>query len=397
VSDVEQPPRTRDGSVTGHPDAEAKEIEIEVTAALEGLRLDRALALIASVSRAEAATWLRSGQVRLDGRVHTDGGRRLRPGNVVAVRAVASGQARPSADPDVPFALVHEDPAVIVVDKPAGVIVHPGAGHRSGTLVSGLLARFADLWDLVEDGTCPPERPGIVHRLDRGTSGLMVVARTAEAYHALVRQLSQRTVQRRYLALVSGRIAEARGLIDAPIGRSSTTPTKMAVRAEGRPARTAFEVIEHLSWPAPGGPDVVTLVRVSLETGRTHQIRVHFAAIGHPVIGDDRYGRAGSARPEGARAARHRGDRMPIGAELASSRPLLHAFELCFDHPRTGERLRFESRIPADFAAVLNGLTPSGRQGTEVSGAAGGTADPPQRRSDRLTPRREIRQPRARR
>jgi 23S rRNA pseudouridine1911/1915/1917 synthase len=214
---------------------------------------------------------------------------------------------------------------VIVVDKAPGLVVHPGAGHARGTLVGGLLARFPDLGNLASAGVCPPERPGVVHRLDKGTSGLLVVARTAGAYASLVGQLAARTVDRRYVALVRGAVADERGEVDAPIGRSARTPTRMAVSASGKPARTAYTVLERL-----GG---TTLLSLTLRTGRTHQIRVHLAAIGHPVVGDERYG-----SPE---------------RTLGPGRFFLHAGALAFDHPGTGERVSFSSPLPDDLEADL--------------------------------------------
>ncbi|HEY5246326.1 MAG TPA: RluA family pseudouridine synthase, partial [Acidimicrobiales bacterium] len=233
-------------------------------------------------------------------------------------------------EPDVELRVVHADAAVVVVDKPAGVVVHPGAGHAHGTLVAGLLARFPDL-----AGVGDPERPGIVHRLDRGTSGLLVVARTAAAYQSLTAQLAERTVGRRYVALVTGHVADDRGVVDAPIGRSSRTPTKMAVSANGRPARTAYRVLRRLAGqPALDQPS--TLLALALETGRTHQIRVHLAAIGHPVVGDDRYGPPGRV---GGRA-------------LPAGRLFLHAAQLGFDHPGSGERVVWTSPLPDDLAGL---------------------------------------------
>jgi 23S rRNA pseudouridine1911/1915/1917 synthase len=228
----------------------------------------------------------------------------------------------------VRFEVVYADDAVAVVDKPAGLVVHPGAGHDGGTLVGGLLARFPDLADLVASGVCPPDRPGIVHRLDKGTSGLLVVARTEEAYRALVDQLATRTMERRYLALVVGNVAGDRGEVEAPIGRSSRTPTKMAVTAGGKPARTAYTVLERRSGERP-----TTLIELALQSGRTHQIRVHMAAIGHPVVGDARYGVADK--------------------RLGSGRFFLHAFKLGFIHPLTGERIEFTSPLSEDLQAYL--------------------------------------------
>ena len=195
--------------------------------------------------------------------------------------------------------------------------------HADGTLVNGLLARYPEL-----AGVGDPGRPGIVHRLDKGTSGLLVVARTQAAYDGLVAQLAAHTAERRYLALVWGHPASAAGLVDAPIGRSPRDPLKMAVVADGREARTRYQVRETFDRPAP-----TALLDCRLETGRTHQIRVHLAAIGHPVVGDATYG--------GVRPA------------LDVPRPFLHAYRLSFDHPATGERLTFESPLPADLATIL--------------------------------------------
>jgi len=219
----------------------------------------------------------------------------------------------------------YADADVIVVAKPAGLVVHPGAGHHHGTLVHGLLARYPEIAEVGDRA-----RPGIVHRLDRETSGLMVVARTARAYEALVDALGSREVEREYEALVWGHPDSARGLIDAPIGRSSTRRTRMAVRKEGKDARTSYEVREWFTHPE------VALLTCRLETGRTHQIRVHLAAIGHPVVGDRSYG--------GSRSG------------LVLGRPFLHARRLAFAHPVTGERLAFEEPMPADLEAVLADL-----------------------------------------
>jgi 23S rRNA pseudouridine1911/1915/1917 synthase len=233
----------------------------------------------------------------------------------------------------VRFAVVHADDAVAVVDKPAGLVVHPGAGNDAGTLVGGLLARFPDLAGLVASGVCAPDRPGIVHRLDKGTSGLLAVARTEAAYRDLVGQLATRTMERRYVALVRGLVADDRGEVEAPIGRSARTPTKMAVTAGGKPARTAYVVRERRP-----GEDPTTLLELSLQSGRTHQIRVHLAAIGHPVVGDARYGSA--------------------DARLGPGRFFLHAFRLAFVHPATRTRMEFTSELPPDLVAYLDATSP---------------------------------------
>ena len=243
----------------------------------------------------------------------------------VDVPAVAQ-PVLPQADRAVAVAEVYADASVVVVDKAPGVVVHPGAGNEAGTLVSGLLARYPDL-----AGVGDPDRPGIVHRLDKGTSGLLVVARTADAYRSLVSQLQERAVDRRYLALVWALVEAPAGLVDAPVGRASSDPTRMSVAAGGREARTRYEVRKRFTEPAQA-----TLVECRLETGRTHQVRVHLAAIGHPVLGDPRYA--------GARARR------------LAPRPFLHAHRLAFDHPVTGRRLSFSSDLPPDLADVLAGF-----------------------------------------
>jgi 23S rRNA pseudouridine1911/1915/1917 synthase len=218
--------------------------------------------------------------------------------------------------PEAEELIVHLDEAIAVVDKPAGLVVHPAPSHKGETLVD-LLGEIG--------GGGPQDRPGIVHRLDKDTSGLMLVARTDEAHRALSRQIKAREVVREYLALVEGAMESRSGTIDAPLGRHRRRRTRMAVRGSGeREARTHFEVIEAL--PAD------TLVRARLETGRTHQIRVHFAAISHPVAGDPEYGTAG----------RHGLDRQ-----------FLHAARLTFTHPASGEKLTFESELPEDLQAAL--------------------------------------------
>jgi 23S rRNA pseudouridine1911/1915/1917 synthase len=305
-------------------------VSAEVPALMAGVRVDRGVAMVAGVSRAAAAALIDDGRVLVDGAPVAAGRAVLKEGATLTVHLHGSGPAGPQAEPGVRFTVVHADALVAVVDKPAGLVVHPGAGHDVGTLVGGLLDRFPDLADLVAAGVCPPDRPGIVHRLDKGTSGLLAVARTAESYRSLVGQLATRSMERRYLALVVGEVADERGEIEAPIGRSARTPTKMAVTAAGRPARTAYRVVERrgVGTPAP-----TTLVELALQSGRTHQIRVHMAAIGHPVVGDARYGSP---------------DR-----RLGSGRFFLHAFRLSFDHPGSGARLTFSSELPEDLMAYL--------------------------------------------
>ena len=300
-----------------------------VGSALDGLRLDRAVALVADVSRSVAARLVATGGVRLDGAVVTSGTRRVAAGESLAVHIDLRDDPQPAADPDVVFGTVFEDPDLIVVDKPAGLVVHPGAGHDSRTLVHGLLARYPDI-----AGVGDPYRPGIVHRLDRGTSGLLVVARTERAHQLLVEQMRAHQPERVYCALVRGHPEAPSGLIDAPIGRSSRNPQRMTLTNRGRPAHTRYTVERRYAQPAR-----VALLECQLETGRTHQIRVHLRAIGHPVIGDPTYG------PRRADDA------------FGLSRPFLHARSLSFSHPISGQTVRAESPLPDDLAAVLASLS----------------------------------------
>ncbi|HEY3810221.1 MAG TPA: RluA family pseudouridine synthase [Acidimicrobiales bacterium] len=300
-----------------------------VPSALDGERLDRAVALLTGLSRRDVNELIDAGRVAVAKRVIALHSRRVRTGERLTVEGEV-GPARRAvveADAAVDIPVVWSDDQVVVVDKPAGLVVHPGAGNRSGTLVHGLVARFPDLAAVGE-----PDRPGIVHRLDKGTSGLLMVARTATAHAALTRQLAHRQVGREYVVLVTGTVAADAGLIDAPLGRADRDPTRIRVQAGGRQARTGYQVEARYDQP-----ESLTRVRCRLETGRTHQIRVHLASIGHPVVGDDRYaGRAAAGwRP------------------LPPGRPFLHAAVLAFDHPVTGERMSFSSRLPEDLRQVL--------------------------------------------
>lgn len=292
---------------------------IEVPDAAAGERIDRLLALELDLSRSEVARLVADGRVLVDGVAETTRSRRLEGGLVLEVEVPEPADPRPGPDPGIVVDVVHEDDHLIVVDKPAGLVVHPGAGRPDGTLVNGLLARFPEVASVGD-----PMRPGIVHRLDRDTTGLLAVARTAEAYDALVDALAARQVGRIYHVLVAGIPEASAGRIDAPIGRSPRDPTRMTVLADGREAVTDYEVIETM----PGAPGA--LLECRLQTGRTHQIRVHLRAVHLPVIGDDRYGR-------------------PI---LGARRPMLHAHRLHLRHPVTDAEVEIESPDPPDLLAT---------------------------------------------
>ena len=286
-----------------------------------GLRLDQGLVrLWPRHSRSRLQNWIREGRVRVDGTVITEPKHKLWGGELVELEEALDEKALSSRPEAIPLNIVHEDEAIIILDKPAGLVVHPGSGNWSGTLLNALLHHDPALEHV--------PRAGIVHRLDKETSGLMVVARTLEAQTDLVRQLQARTVKRYYQALVRGSV-ERDGSVDAPIGRHPTQRTKMAVVKTGKPARTHYRVVERFVD--------CTLVECALETGRTHQIRVHMTSIGHPLVGDPVYGSGTS--------------RVPIGPEFA--RQALHARRLGLVHPLTGKALLWKSTVPEDMAELI--------------------------------------------
>jgi 23S rRNA pseudouridine1911/1915/1917 synthase len=301
-------------------------VNLTVPAALGGERVDKAVALLTGLARSEVNALVEAGAVRVAGRPVASRSRRLTAGEALEVDVPAPPDRSLVPDPTIVVPVVHDDEHIVVVDNPAGLIVHPGAGTAGGTMAHGLLARYPDLAGVGGDEA----RPGIVHRLDAGTSGLLVVARTAQAHARLVAQLAARTVERRYRALVHGTVAAPAGLVDGPLGRHPRDPTRFAVVAGGKEARTRYEVVDRRD----GAAGATTLVTCRLESGRTHQIRVHLAAIGHPVVGDVAYG-----------------GHLALGL----TRPYLHAFRLAFDHPATGERVAFESPLPPELVEADEG------------------------------------------
>lgn len=300
-------------------------IEEELPDALDGERLDRIVSMLDGCSRSAASQLIESRAVTVDGRVVTQRSFRVATGMQIVFHGTIEVEVEMVADPDVPFDVLFSDDDIVVINKPPGVVVHPGAGRPDKTLANGLLARFPEIADVGEH-----TRPGIVHRLDADTSGLLVVARSMAAYPVLVEAMSAHLVERVYAALVDGIVSDDRGTVDAPIGRATKQRTKMAVSNDGRWARTHYDVIERSER------NRVTWLRCELETGRTHQIRVHLAAIGHPVIGDTLYG--------------------PRTGSTYIDRVALHAHRLGLHHPVTGEPLEFEAPIPDDLETARAAL-----------------------------------------
>ena len=307
-------------------------VETVVPPERDGVRLDRFLtSVLGDQSRSQIQRLIKDGHVSV-------GGRTTKPNQPVKTGMSITVDIPEPADPipqpeALPLPVLYQDPDVIVVDKPAGMVVHPAAGHAGGTLVNALLHHVDDL-----SGIGGEKRPGIVHRLDRGTSGLMVVAKHDKAHEELARQFHDREVEKEYTALVWGEVMAGRR-IDAPIGRDPVNRKRMSARARrSREAVTRIVGADHFGR-------ALTLVRVAIHTGRTHQIRVHLSAIGHPVVADPLYGGVHRRVPGHLRAVTH------------LDRPFLHASRLSFTHPGDGRRMTFESELPDDLRRVLDELS----------------------------------------
>ena len=309
-------------------------LEVSVEAEHAGLRLDRVLASeIAGYSRSQIQRLIAEGHVTVARVKVPKANTSLREGDVITVDLPAPVAAAPAAEP-IPLEVLYEDSDVIVVNKPAGMVVHPGAGHASGTLVNALMHHVKDL-----SGIGGKLRPGIVHRLDKGTSGVMVVAKHDVAHQELARQFHDREVEKEYVALVWG-LVQQRKRIDIPIGRDPVHREKISTRA-----RRARSAVTRVTWARhiPG----LSLLRLTIATGRTHQIRVHLNAIGHPIVGDALYGGIHRRMPQNLRAVQR------------LTRPFLHAERLAFIQPRTGEPLEFKVPVPEDLRSVLEALEPT--------------------------------------
>ena len=325
--------------------------KLVVVAAESGERLDRVLARrVNELSRSRHKALILAGGVAIDGATIRDPGHRVNAGNTIVLE-VPPAQSAAIAPEHIALTMVYEDDELIVVDKPPGLVVHPAAGNRSGTLVNALVAHCgASLAGIGGVG-----RPGIVHRLDKDTSGLLVVAKTDRAHRALSRQFADHgrngPLRRGYLAFVWGAPERPRGTVAKPIGRHPHARDKMAVRADGREAITHWEVLER--YRGGDGRPVASLLACRLETGRTHQIRVHFASIGHPLLGDMVYGQGFKTKANqlgpGARAALE-----------ALGRQALHAYMLAIEHPSQGKHLEFRSELPDDLLRLRHSLGAQG-------------------------------------
>ncbi|WP_088815135.1 MULTISPECIES: RluA family pseudouridine synthase [Listeria] len=298
-------------------------MKLEITEEMKGARLDKALSELTDLSRSLVQSMLKSGDVLVNSE-SVKANYKVQTGDVITYQIREVTELVAEAE-DIPLDIYYEDQDVLVVNKPQGMVVHPAAGHMSGTLVNALLYHCKDL-----SGINGVVRPGIVHRIDKDTSGLLMVAKNDAAHESLSEQLKNKTSDRIYLALVHGDIKHQKGTIEAPIGRAKEDRKKMAIVADGKEARTHFEVVERFG--------AYTLIKCQLDTGRTHQIRVHLKYIGHPLAGDPKYGPKNTLKGNGQ---------------------FLHASELGFEHPKTGERLHFKAPLPDVFHETLATLRES--------------------------------------
>jgi 23S rRNA pseudouridine1911/1915/1917 synthase len=319
---------------------------VTIAAEEAGGRLDRVLAArIPSLSRSRLKALILDGRVAVAGRTVRDPAASVNCGDSIAVALPAPTDALPRGE-DIPLHIVYEDDALVVIDKPAGLVVHPAAGHAAGTLVNALIAHCGDSLS----GIGGVKRPGIVHRLDKDTSGLMVVAKTDKAHRALSAQFANKAesgIERGYLAIVWGAPDRPKGTIDAPLDRHPQSRDRRAVREGGRHAVTHWQVLER--YTGNDGKPVASLIACTLETGRTHQIRVHLAHIGHPIMGDATYA-------TGFKSKASRLGHAARAALEALGRQALHAYRLNFEHPGSGEVLEFRSELPDDMRRLRNAL-----------------------------------------
>jgi 23S rRNA pseudouridine1911/1915/1917 synthase len=325
--------------------------EIAIASADAGERLDRVLAAHTALSRSRLKALILDGEVTIGRRTIRDPDYRVNAGDTITVKVPPAAPAEPAPE-NIPLDVVFEDAEVIVINKPAGLVVHPAAGHWTGTLVNALIAHCGESLS----GIGGIKRPGIVHRLDKDTTGLMVVAKTDRAHQALAAQFADHgrsgPLKRGYLALVWGAPQRPKGTINAPLARHPKSRDRMAVRTGGRAATTHWQVLER--YRGTDGEPVASLLECRLETGRTHQIRVHLAHAGHPVLGDETYGRGFKSKMTLLAPATR-------AALVALGRQALHAYLLGFEHPISGANLEFRAELPSDFAQLRQQLTRTDR------------------------------------
>jgi 23S rRNA pseudouridine1911/1915/1917 synthase len=325
-------------------------MELTVSLEQDGVRLDKYLASeVPGQSRSQIQRLIEEGRVALPRVKQVKANTAVRTGDTVTIEVPPPESTELVAE-DLPVQILHNDADIVVIDKPAGMVVHPGAGHGQGTLVNALMYHIKDL-----SGIGGEIRPGIVHRLDKGTSGVMVVAKHDAAHQELARQFHDREVEKEYVALVWG-LVQQRKRIDLPIGRDPKNREKISTRA-----RRARSAVTRVTWARhiPGA----SLLRVTIATGRTHQIRVHLSAIGHPIVGDGLYGGVRTRVPNRLRAL------------LRLDRPFLHAERLAFAHPSTGERMTFTAPIPSDLHSVLQDIVPEEMQSAIFASSVESTSD----------------------
>ena len=317
---------------------ESENIELIVDPSLSGMRLDAYLREQTPFSRSRIASLMEEGALLVHGEVERKAARKTE-GGMRLLLVVPEAQPVDIVPQNIPLDILYQDADVVVVNKKSGMVVHPAAGNESGTLVNALLYHVHDL-----SGIGGEMRPGIVHRLDKDTSGLMVVAKNDAAHNGLSAQFAVHSLERRYLALVWGRINPVQGVIETQIGRSPLNRQKMAVlKTGGKRAETHYRTLATFEGGA------VSLVECSLKTGRTHQVRVHMTALGHPLLGDGVYGKT----PKAAKTE-------SLKTAAAFPRQALHSYKICFEHPSTGETMRFELPLPSDMQSIVDSLSKDG-------------------------------------
>ncbi len=337
-----------------------KKYEFVAPKSLGGIRLDRAISMLIDCGRKQARQLVEEGCVKMNKKLVNSASVKLEENDLIELEFSGESftEQPPEPDPEIVFEVVHEDTNFLVVNKPVGLVVHPGAGNPDKTLVNGLLTRYPEIASVGESDF----RPGIVHRLDKDTSGLMLVARSQDAYENFKQAIAEREVVREYGVICHGVLLNSNGVIDAPLARSNKNRLKMSVQSDGKPARTHYELIQELD----NDIDKASLIYCHLETGRTHQIRVHLASIGHAVWGDSIYvpQKKSKDKPQQIKNSQIKDSSKPTKASPQSTSDTflaLYARRLKFRHPISGDSLEFELAMPAPFRELLSNLSAAGK------------------------------------